>query len=104
MGILSRESPWTKEYRDAWRQEQKFLEKYGGRPAMSKLDRALDEKIPAGLRDTLHKAFVKAFRVVFDKGDGAIRKTVQTGKRQQEYIIRQYNVDKRESRSLSQLT
>ena len=40
MGILRRESPWTKEYRDAWRQEQKFLEKYGGRPAMSKLDRA----------------------------------------------------------------
>lgn len=98
MGILRRESPWAKEYRAAWQQEQRFLEKYGGRPAMSKLDRALDAKIPAGLRETLHKAFVKAFQVVFDKGDGVIRKAVRTNKRQQEYIIRQYNVDKKESR------
>lgn len=98
MGILRRESPWAKEYRAAWQQEQKFLEKYGGRPAVSRLDRALDEKIPAGLRETLHKAFVKAFQVVFAKGDSVIRKTVRTNKRQQEYIIRQYNVDKKESR------
>ena len=98
MGILRRESPWAKEYRAAWQQEQKFLEKYGGRPAVSRLDRALDAKIPAGLRETLHKAFVKAFQVVFAKGDGVIRKTVRTNKRQQEYIIRQYNVDKKESR------
>ena len=98
MGILKRESPWAKEYRAAWQQEQKFLKKYGEKPAVSSLDRKLDEKIPPTLRETLHKAFIKAFEVVFSKGDGAIRKVVRSEKRQQEYIIRQYNVDKKESR------
>ena len=98
MGILKRSSPWEREYRDLWRQEQKFLEKYGERPAVSELDRKLDEKVPPTLRETIHKAFIKAFEVVFEKGDGTIQKMVRRDKRQQEAIIRQYNVDRKESR------
>ena len=98
MGILKRETPWQKEYRTVWQQEEMFLEKYGQRPAVSALDRKLDEKIPPALRETIHKAFVKAFQVVFEKGDGALQKMVHREKRQQEYIIRQYNVDRKENK------
>ena len=73
MGLLKRESAWTKEYRQVWQREQRFLERYET-PAETALERKLDAKIPPALRETIHGAFVKAFEVVFKKGDTVIRK------------------------------
>ena len=97
MGLLRRESAWTKAYRQMWQREQRFLERYGTAEESS-LDRKLDVKIPPALRETLHGAFVKAFEVVFQKGDAVIRKAGGTEKRQQDFMIREYLADQRESR------
>ena len=83
MGLLKRESAWTKEYRQVWRREQRFLERYET-PAETALERKLDAKIPPALRETIHGAFVKAFEVVFKKGDTVIRKA---GREEKVYTI-----------------
>ena len=97
MGLLKRESAWTKEYRQVWRREQRFLERYET-PAETALERKLDAKIPPALRETIHGAFVKAFEVVFKKGDTVIRKAGRQESRKQDYMIRAYLADRRESR------
>ena len=72
MGILNRLTPWEKEYRALWKQEQRFLERYRAeKPSL--LNAKLQKVVPAGLQSTLETAFAKAFGLVFEKGQGAIR-------------------------------
>ena len=56
----------------------------------SKLNQMLEKKIPAGLQNTLDKAFFKAFQMVFEKGTGVIEKTYNKEEMKKAYQINEY--------------
>lgn len=90
-------SAWEKEYRQVWRQERRFLRKYG-KEKRSLLDQKLDPLVPAKLRETLHAAFIKAFTVVFEKGTGAIDAVSRQEERRRACQVRRYAADLQENR------
>ena len=92
-----RPTPWEKEYRENWQQEQKFLRDHAEERVFS-LDRKLDELAPEALSETLHAAFMKAFELVFQKGTGVISWAGRQKDRRMDAQIRQYKVDIRENR------
>lgn len=92
-----RPTPWEKEYRENWQQEQKFLRDHA-EERVSSLDRKLDELAPEALSETLHAAFMKAFELVFQKGTGVISWAGRQKDRRMDAQIRQYKVDIRENR------
>ena len=97
MGLLKKSSPWEKEYRRVWQQEEKFLAKYEEKePGAIRMK--LEEMAPDKLVETLHAAFMKAFALVFEKGTGAILKAGKVEERREAYQIRQYAADLRENR------
>lgn len=97
MGLLNRLTPWEKEYRALWKQEQRFLERYRAEKA-SLLNAKLQKVVPAGLQSTLETAFAKAFGLVFEKGQGAIRLLGREKRRQEDYQVNRILADARESR------
>ena len=92
-----RPTPWEKEYRENWQQEQKFLRDHA-EERVSPRDRKLDELAPEALSETLHAAFMKAFELVFQKGTGVISWAGRQKDRRMDAQIRQYKVDIRENR------
>lgn len=97
MGILTKRTPWEREFREVWKQEQKFLRRYGTKRE-SPIGRAVEEIAPEKLMLTLHTAFEKAFALVFEKGTGIIRKVSRQETRRQEQQVRRYALDLREDR------
>lgn len=95
MGILTKKTPWQKAYRALWKREQAFLRSHAEERS-SVLDRLLEEKVPETLRDTLRAAFVKAFALVFEKGEGAVRWAAGGEKRRQTYRVQHYAAEVRE--------
>jgi hypothetical protein len=55
----------------------------------------LQNKIPAKLINTLDAAFYKGFCLVFEKGNGYIEKTYNKDKKQLEYDLNNYAIDKK---------
>lgn len=97
MGLLKRLTPWEREYRALWKQEQKFLEHYRkDRPSL--LNAQLQKVVPAGLQSTLETAFAKAFGLIFEKGQGAIRLLGREKRRQEDYQVNRILAESRESR------
>lgn len=97
MGLLKHSSPWEKEYRRVWRQEEKFLSKYEEKEP-SALQVKLEELAPERVVETLHAAFVKAFGLVFEKGAGAILRAGKIEEKRETYQLHQYAADLRETR------
>lgn len=97
MGILKRRTPWEQEFREVWKQEQKFLRQHGEEKA-SLLERTVEGVVPDKLRRTLHRAFEKAFVLVFEKGTGVILRASRQGVRRQERQVREYALSLREDR------
>ena len=98
MGILKKPSAaWEREFRAAWRQEQRFFQQYE-RETVSPLRRKLEELVPEALRNTLHTAFCKSFAVVFEKGTGVILRAGRQEERQRACAVRQYAADLKEDR------
>jgi len=56
----------------------------------SKFNQFLEKKIPAGLQNTLDKAFFKAFQMVFEKGTGVIEKTYNKDEMKKAYQVNEY--------------
>lgn len=67
-----RRSPWEREFQEVWRKEQWFLRRYD-RKRETALERKVSALAPAPLTEPLHRAFEKAFVLVFEKGSRAIR-------------------------------
>ena len=82
-------TPLEKEWIKAESQELTFLQKKSEKTD-SKFSQFLESKIPAGLQNTLDKAFAKAFQMVFEKGTGVIEKTYNKEEMKKKYQINEY--------------
>lgn len=71
------------------KQEQKFLKKNQAVKS-SMLQKKLAEVVPEKLQDTLNRAFIKAFELVFEKGSGIIEKTYKKEQHEQGYLVNAY--------------
>ena len=76
MGVLRKRSPWEREFQEVWRKEQWFLRRYDEKRE-TVVDQKITEIAPEKLMETLHSAFEKAFKVVFEKGSGLIQNRLQ---------------------------
>jgi len=97
MGILTRRTPWEQEFREVWKREERFLKQYGEKRNTPVEDR-LEEIVPEKLMETLRRAFVKAFALVFEKGTGVILRMSRRERRRQERQVREYALNLRENR------
>ena len=80
-----------------WRREQAFLRTNRGEQT-SWLDQKLAGAVPEKLRRTLRDAFIKAFALVLDKGDGILHWAGRSRTRSETYQVQQYAADLREDR------
>jgi hypothetical protein len=87
----------VKEFRQVWRQEQKFLRRYASVPEM-RPGQMLEDRAPQKLMETIHTAFVKAFGVVFDKGDSVIAKVGRQELRQEKFQLNRFAAELREDK------
>ena len=58
----------------------------------------INDKIPTSLEDTLNKAFVKAFELVFNNGTSIIEKSIDKEKINLEYETNKFRLDYKESK------
>lgn len=64
----------------------------------TKLNKFLEDKVPAGLQNTLDTAFAKAFHMVFEKGTDLIEKTYKKDELEKDYKINAYAASVKESK------
>lgn len=67
--------PWQDEWKDMRAAERRYIRKYR-RNITAAPNAYISEKMPDGLDETLEKAFVKAFNIVFKNGAGLIDRMV----------------------------
>ena len=82
-------TPLEKEWSKVLNQELAYINKRAEK-SDSRLNQLLEKKIPAGLQNTLDKAFFKAFQMVFEKGTGVIEKTYNKDQMRKFYQINEY--------------
>ena len=58
----------------------------------ARLNKLLADRIPDKLDETLEKAFIKSFTVIFEKGTGAIEKTFDKDKIKKDFMVKDYAV------------
>lgn len=97
MPLFNRKSPWEKEWERLRKREEQFLEQQSRRePVFQKMK--WREKIPANLQATVQKAFVQAFRLLFEKGSGWIEKSYSVEEKNKAYLLRDYENKLRQNR------
>lgn len=84
---------WAKVEKDEGRFITRQLDKED-----SKLNKFLEDKVPAGLQSTLDGAFAKAFHTVFEKGTDLIEKTYKKDEMQKDYKINAYAASVKENK------
>lgn len=87
------EKEWAKVEKD----EAVYLSKHMNKED-SKLNQFLEDKVPAGLQNTLDGAFEKAFHTVFEKGTDLIEKTYKREEIEKDYKINAYSAQVKENR------
>jgi len=87
------EKEWIKLEKD----ENAFLNKSLHKEE-TKLNLFLEDKVPAGLQNTLDEAFAKAFGLVFEKGTDVIEKTYKKEDIEKDYQINSYIANLKENR------
>ena len=97
MGTIRTSGAWEKAYRAVWRREEKFLRHYE-EPGRNALERKIREWVPEKLMETLLAAFVKAFGLMFEKGDGVIAGAGRLEERRRTFQVNAYAADLREDR------
>ena len=97
MGLLKKCSPWEREYRRVWRQEESYLSRYAEKERGA-LRLKLEEMAPEKLVETLHAAFLKAFALVFEKGTEAILRAGGVEKKREAFLLHAYAADLREDK------
>lgn len=84
---------WAKVEKDEGRFITKQLDKED-----SKLNKFLEDKVPASLQSTLDAAFAKAFHTVFEKGTDLIEKTYKKEEIEKDYKINSYTASVKENK------
>ncbi|MCH4210070.1 EcsC family protein [Bifidobacterium sp.] len=97
MAFFRRGTPLDAEQAKLDRAEARFLAKRR-QSKESRLNQLLDGKVPPRLRDTLDKAFVKAFDLIFSKATPVIDKTYNGDKARREYQVNSLAADGHPSR------
>ena len=82
-------SPIKKEWNRLIKEEQNYL-KSNVDKKNNKINELLEEKVPNKLQTTLDNAFMKAFTIVFEKGNIVIEKTYSKDDLKKEYLINEY--------------
>ena len=90
-------SALEKEWAKVEKNEHTYIEKNIHKED-SKLNQFLEDKIPAGLQNTLDTAFAKAFHLVFEKGTDVIEKTYKKAEIEKDYKINAYSAQVKENR------
>lgn len=98
MGILTQSDPWKREFTEVWRQERWFLRRYE-RPKENDLLQKAERIVPDRLLETLNQAFLKAFQMIFQRGDGLIRR-LEGQERRREIYARNAAADQADRESL----
>ena len=80
------------------RKKETQLQNKKAKQEESFLNHFLETKIPVTLQSKLESAFFCAFKLVFSKGTAVIEKTYNTDKMQQDFDIRSYTADVRQTR------
>ena len=91
-------TPWEKEFARLERRRRAYQARHA-RPPESRLDRALEDKVPPKLREALNSAFVKAFDLVFQRGAGLLERTFDAEAARQQFEIDQFTVQLKGDRS-----
>ena len=91
-------TPWEKEFARLERRRRAYQARHA-RPPESRLDRALEDKVPPKLREALNSAFVKAFDLVFQRGTGLLERTFDAEAARQQFEIDQFTVQLKGDRS-----
>lgn len=92
-----RYSALEKEQKKVEKEEREFLNKRLNKED-TKLNKFLEDKVPAGLQNTLDTAFAKAFHTVFEKGTDLIEKTYKRDELEKDYKINAYAASVKESK------
>ncbi|MEG0176981.1 EcsC family protein [Anaerorhabdus sp.] len=90
-------SPWQKQWNNLIKREAAYL-KRSVEKKVSTINNMLEEKVPPKLQGTLNIAFVKAFKLIFEKGTKIIEKTYQRENVQRQFKVNRYAVDLKENR------
>ena len=90
-------SPLEKEWLKLEKNEAAFLDKNMHKED-SKLNKFLEDKVPAGLQKTLDDAFAKAFQLIFEKGTDIIEKSYKKEDIEKDYQINSYAANLKENR------
>lgn len=95
--MFQRKTPWEIEWSKLEKKERKFL---NARESQKEnfLNQKLDEKIPVKLQETLHKAFAKAFRLIFEKGTGVIEKSFRPEEMKKDFRIKEFTNEVRQNK------
>lgn len=97
MPLFKKISPACREYQKLIKEEKKYiLKKQEERDNF--LNKALADKVPLKLQSTLETAFIKAFKLIFSRGQGAIEFTYNKEKQQKEFKLRDFSGDVRQDR------
>lgn len=92
-----RYSALEKEWAKVEKEEGSFISKQLNKED-TKLNKFLEDKVPAGLQSTLDGAFAKAFHTVFEKGTDFIEKTYKKDELEKDYKINAYAASVKESK------
>ncbi len=90
-------SALEKEWNKAEKEEGAYISKYMNKQE-TRLNQFLEDKVPAGLQNTLDIAFAKAFHTVFEKGTDLIEKTYKKDEIEKDYKINDYTAKVKENR------
>ena len=85
MALFSTKTPWQRAWQEMLRREARLARRAEARREPW-LNRALEGRVPAGVREKLDAAFVKAFQLVFDKGTGVIERSCGKQRRQAQFL------------------
>ena len=89
MSLISKKSPWEKDWSDLQKKEEKFIARRMEGPTFALINK-LDRFIPKKLSGTLDAAFAKGFALIFEKGTGIIEKTYNKEKKKANFQVNTY--------------
>lgn len=86
-----------KELRELEKQEKK-LEASAVKSKDNRIKAEIESRIPVKVREGLESAFIKGFELVFEKGRGAIGKSINEEKLSQDHIVRNFALNVKQGR------
>ncbi len=94
IGIMKRknENIWEKEWQIITRKNETYLHKHREEKSFF-LNEKIASHVPAKLQDTLNLAFLKAFKLIYEKGNGIIEKTYGKEQQEQKFRVNEFTVN-----------